>query len=89
MYVVAIGWMYVVTLMAFAEPTVVAGVLTFVFYGLAPVSLLFWLTGALGRRSRRRHAGPATAGPAADQEVELPATPGENRITRPSSSSKE
>lgn len=54
MYVVAIGWLYVVTLMAFAEPTVVAGVLTFVFYGLAPVSLLFWLTGAFARRSAQR-----------------------------------
>ncbi|HEY5763981.1 MAG TPA: hypothetical protein VIS73_12300 [Rhodocyclaceae bacterium] len=54
MYVVAIGWLYVVTLMAFAEPSIVAGVLTFIFYGLLPVSLLFWLTGAFARRSARR-----------------------------------
>ena len=50
MYVVAIGWLYVVTLMAFAEPNVVAGVLTFVFYGLLPLSLLMWLFGGPGRR---------------------------------------
>lgn len=58
MYVVAIGWLYVVTLMAIAEASIVAGVLTFVFYGLLPVSLLFWLTGAFARIGRRRRRPP-------------------------------
>lgn len=45
MYIVAIGWLYVVILMAFTEQNVTAGVLTFIFYGLAPCALLLWLFG--------------------------------------------
>lgn len=56
MYIVAIGWLYVVTLMAFAEATVTAGVLSFVFYGLLPVFLLLWLTGAFARIGKRRRS---------------------------------
>ena len=58
MYIVAIGWLYVVTLMAFAETTATAGVLTFVFYGLVPVFLLLWLTGAFARIGKRRRSRP-------------------------------
>ena len=53
MYVIAIGWLYVTTLMAFAETSIVAGLLTFFFYGLFPVSLLLWLLGTPARRQRR------------------------------------
>ena len=53
MWIVAIGWMYVVTLMAATEPSVVAGIMTFLFYGLLPLSLVFYLTGAW-RRARAR-----------------------------------
>jgi hypothetical protein len=53
MWIVAIGWMYVVTLMAATEPSVTAGVMTFLFYGVLPLSLVFYLTGAW-RRARVR-----------------------------------
>jgi membrane protein implicated in regulation of membrane protease activity len=53
MWIVAIGWMYVVTLMAATEPTVVGGIMTFFGYGVLPLSLLLYLMGA-GRRARRR-----------------------------------
>jgi ABC-type uncharacterized transport system YnjBCD permease subunit len=53
MWIVAIGWMYVVTLMAATEPSVTAGVMTFLFYGVLPLSLVFYLTGAW-RRGRAR-----------------------------------
>jgi hypothetical protein len=43
MYIVAIGWLYVTLLVAANEPTVVAGVISFLFYGLLPCSLLMWL----------------------------------------------
>ena len=43
MYIIAIGWLYVTVLMALTETSVVAGVLTFLFYGLFPVALLVWL----------------------------------------------
>ena len=61
MWIVAIGWMYVVTLMAATEPSVVAGLMTFLFYGMLPLSLVFYLTGAWRRgRSRKREAQQAT-----------------------------
>lgn len=53
MYIVAIAWLYVVLLIAAADTTVVGGVLTFVFYGLAPLSLLLWLVGTPARRRRK------------------------------------
>lgn len=57
MWIVAIGWMYVVTLMAATEPSVVGGIMTFLFYGVLPLSLVFYLTGAWRRgRARKREA---------------------------------
>lgn len=50
MYIVAIAWLYVTLLMALTEPSVVAGILTFVFYGLLPCGLLLWLVGTPQRR---------------------------------------
>ena len=58
MYVIAIGWLYVTLLMAATEPNVTAGLLTFVFYGAAPLALLLWLLGA-PQRSRNRLAREA------------------------------
>ena len=40
MYIVAIAWIYVELLMSVTEATLVAGVATFVFYGLAPLAVL-------------------------------------------------
>jgi hypothetical protein len=40
--------------MAATETSIVAGVLTFVFYGLAPLSLLLWLFGVPQRRRNRQ-----------------------------------
>ncbi|KJK17791.1 membrane protein [Burkholderiaceae bacterium 16] len=54
MYIVAIGWLYVVLMMAITEHTVVAGVATFVFYGLFPVAILVYIMGTPGRRRRRK-----------------------------------
>ena len=53
MWIVAIGWAYVVILMAATETSVIAGIMTFFGYGVLPMSILFYLTGA-GRRRRRR-----------------------------------
>lgn len=53
MYIVAIGWLYVTLLMAAAEATVVAGVMTFLLYGAAPLALLLWLLGTPQRRRVR------------------------------------
>ena len=63
MYIVAIAWIYVTLLMAATEPTVVAGVLTFIFYGLLPLALLLWLFGTPQRRrvQARREAAESSA----------------------------
>lgn len=56
MWIVAIAWIYVVVLMAATEPTIVGGIMTFVFYCAVPLSILFYLTGAKRRRQRRKVA---------------------------------
>ncbi len=53
MYIVAIGWLYVVLMMALTETSVTAGILTFLFYGLVPLALFLWLAGTPARRRRR------------------------------------
>lgn len=53
MWIVAIAWIYVVVLMAATEPTVVGGIMTFVFYCALPLSLLFYISGARRRRARQ------------------------------------
>lgn len=67
MWIVAIGWIYVVALMAATEPSVFAGIMTFFGYCVLPLSLLFYLAGAKRRRARRTadaaHAAEADTGP--------------------------
>ncbi|OIR04460.1 hypothetical protein GALL_133910 [mine drainage metagenome] len=53
MYIIAIAWLYVVTLMAATEKTIVAGLLTFIFYGLLPCALLLWILGAKHRKFKK------------------------------------
>jgi hypothetical protein len=56
MYIVAIGWIYVVLMMSIAEQTATAGVLTFLLYGIAPVTIILYLLGTPERRRRRATA---------------------------------
>jgi len=55
-YIVAIAWLYVVLMMSLTETSVVAGIVTFALYGLAPLSLFLWLVGTPQRRRNRRSA---------------------------------
>lgn len=64
MHLVAIGWLYVALMMAVAEATsskgtVVGAVLTFVLYGVLPVSLVLYLLAEPARRRRRRERDAA------------------------------
>ncbi|MFO1321812.1 MAG: hypothetical protein U1F52_19585 [Burkholderiales bacterium] len=61
MYVVAMAWLYVTFLMALTERSVVAGMLSFAAYGLAPLALLLWLFG-IPRRTRDRRRREAAGG---------------------------
>lgn len=69
MYIVAIGWIYVTLLMALTEPNITAGILSFAFYGLAPLTLLLWL---FGTPQRRRSRAIRSAREAVDQVVGKP-----------------
>ena len=57
MYIIAIGWLYVTVLIAANEPSIVAGIISFLFYGLVPCSLLLWISAS----KVRRHRVPACA----------------------------
>ncbi|OOG52003.1 hypothetical protein [Polaromonas sp. C04] len=70
MYLIVIGWIYVTLMMAVAEAasstgTLLGGIATFVFYGLAPMALLVYLMGSPARRraikAREAAAGQAEA----------------------------
>ncbi len=54
MYIIAIAWIYVVFMMAITETTVIAGIMTFLLYGLLPVSIIVYVMGAGGRKRKRR-----------------------------------
>ena len=73
MYIVAIAWLYVTLMMAVTEKNIVSGVLTFVFFGLAPCALLLWLFGVPVRRRARIRAAKAAALAAEPAAPELPA----------------
>lgn len=76
MHIVVIAWLWVILMMAITERSVVAGVLTFVFYGLAPCMLLLWLIASqrkFMRQQREAQAALATglvAESSSQQQVE-------------------
>ena len=53
MHIAAVGWSYVVLMMAITEETVVAGIMTLFLYGVLPVTIILYITGSGGRRRRR------------------------------------
>jgi hypothetical protein len=55
MLIIALAWIYVVLLMSLTEPTVVAGVMTFLMYCVIPLGILLYVTGGKRRRARRLH----------------------------------
>ncbi len=64
MYLVAIAWIYVVLMMAVAEAqstqgTVLGAIVTFVLYGVLPLSVVLYIMGAPRRRKRRQAAEQA------------------------------
>ncbi|MDY7578564.1 hypothetical protein RGU70_09535 [Herbaspirillum sp. RTI4] len=54
MYIVAIGWMYVVFMMAITEQSATAGVMTFLLYGVFPLSVVLYLMGTPQRKRNRQ-----------------------------------
>ncbi|TAM45482.1 MAG: hypothetical protein EPN61_06040 [Burkholderiaceae bacterium] len=69
MYLIVIGWIYVTLLMGVVEAssstgTILGGIGTFVFYGLAPMALLVYVMGSPARRraikAREAASAPTT-----------------------------
>lgn len=66
MYLVAIAWLYVAVMMSVAEAmhsqgTVLGAIVTFVFYGLLPVSLVMYILGTPSRKKARKAREAAEA----------------------------
>lgn len=53
--ITAVAWIYVVGLMALTETSVVAGIVTFLFYCVVPLGTLIYIAGSGKRKARRRH----------------------------------
>lgn len=53
MYIIAIAWLYVSLMVSIANPSVVGGVMTFLFSGLGPLALFLWIFGTPARRRAR------------------------------------
>jgi hypothetical protein len=59
MYLVAIGWVYVVLMMAVVEAstgTLLGAIVTFVLYGVMPLALVMYLLATPSRRAAKRAA---------------------------------
>ncbi|KLR56635.1 hypothetical protein [Diaphorobacter sp. J5-51] len=77
MYLVIIAWLYVTVLMAVAEATaangsVLGAIVTFVLYGLLPMSIVLYILGTPGRKRAiraRQQAEAAAAESAADPDA--------------------
>jgi uncharacterized membrane protein len=72
MYLVAIAWIYVVLMMALAEAmssngSVLGAVITFVLYGVLPLSIVLYVMGTpMRRRARQKAEADAASAPAPD-----------------------
>lgn len=69
MYLVVIAWMYVVLMMAVAEAfstqgSVLGAVITFVLYGVLPLSLVIYILSTPQRKARRQAEEALSAAPA-------------------------
>lgn len=52
--IIVIGWLYVTILVAANEPTLVSGLISFLFYGALPCGLILYFAGSKVRRQRRQ-----------------------------------
>jgi hypothetical protein len=70
MHIVAIAWIYVVLMMSITERSVIAGIMTFLLYGVLPLSVILYLMGTPQRkrmRSAAEKSAPDAESPGADE----------------------
>lgn len=80
MYIVALAWIYVVLMMSITEHSLVAGVMTFLMYGVVPVSIILYVMGTPQRRRKRVLAEKLRLQQARDQEQEQRQTQDQARV---------
>nr|WP_081499356.1 hypothetical protein [Limnohabitans sp. Rim47] len=78
MYLIVIAWLYVTLMMGLAEAfstqgSVLGAIITFLLYGVLPMSLVVYLMGTPLRRKARRQAEEMTA-PQATPPASAPAS---------------
>jgi hypothetical protein len=56
MYIIAIAWIYVVLLMSLTEHSIIAGLMTFLFYCVVPLTIILYLIGTPRRKQARSAA---------------------------------
>ena len=79
MYLIAIAWIYVVLMMSVAEAissqgTLLGALITFIFYGVLPLSILMYIMGTPGRK-RAQRAVEAAESAQADGSSQTPGDP--------------
>jgi len=52
--IIVIGWLYVTLLIAANEPSIVAAIVSFLFYGALPCGIIIYLSSSRIRRQRAR-----------------------------------
>lgn len=72
MYLIAIGWIYVILMVAVVHPNPVGGVLLFLFGGLGPLALFLWIFGTPARRRAKLREASSEAAPATDADASAP-----------------
>ena len=81
MYIIAIGWLYVTLLVAANEATIVAGIISFLFYGALPCGLIVYFAGSKVRRQRQRYLALRAEQGASRPAAEHQPSPGDHRRT--------
>jgi membrane protein implicated in regulation of membrane protease activity len=56
LFLITVAWVYVVLLMAATESSFLAGVMTFLFYCVIPLSLVLYILSAPARKKRIKEA---------------------------------
>jgi hypothetical protein len=74
MHIIAIGWIYVVLMMAITEQSIIAGIMTFLLYGVFPLLIFLYLAGSRRRRINRAAAAKRKydSSDQSEPEVEAP-----------------
>ncbi|SNS75925.1 hypothetical protein SAMN06265795_10675 [Noviherbaspirillum humi] len=73
MYIIAIAWIYVVFMMAITEHSVIAGIMTFLLYGVFPLSIILYIMGTPRRKRMKAEREKMQA--AADAQRQAAADP--------------